>query len=111
MHGKHRDMWQYIIDHVDDIFQLYADTMDEEWDPQWIITQKKHEVVGDGDILHLCYACQQCEGACVKCPIIHKAGCCCSEEDSAYVMVLKAITEGDKELFIKEARRLRDAWE
>ena len=111
---KHEAMWQHLIDSVDDIFELYADTKDEDEDPEWILIDKKSDFIGthygDRFVLHQCYACNQCEGECRKCPIILKAGCC-KEGDSAFSMALKAIEEQDRDKFIKEAGRLKDAWE
>ena len=110
---KHEAMWQHLIDSVDDIFELYADTKDEDEDPEWILIDKKRDFIGThyGDIfeLHQCYACLECHNECC-CPIIHKAGCC-KEGDSAFSMALKAIEEQDRDKFIKEAGRLKDAWE
>lgn len=113
MRGKHEAMWQYIIDHVDDILELYANTKDEDEDPEGILIDKKRDFIsstyGDRYVIHQCYACHQCEGECSKCPIILKAGCC-KEEDSAFNMVLKAIEEQDKGKAIKYAEVIRDAW-
>lgn len=110
---NHEAMWQYIIDHVDDIFKLYTDTKEEE-DPEWIVAKEKGEFIrthcDEIYVIHKCYACHQCKGECSKCPIVLKAGNCRNEDDAAYNMVLKAIFNNDKELFIKEAGRLRDAW-
>lgn len=119
MHGnskykeKHEATWQYIIDHVDDIFKLYVDTREDDPDPEWILSSKKFDFISntydDLYVIHKCYACHQCNCNCDKCPIISKAGCC-KDTASAYSMVLKAIREHDKTEFIKQAKRIRDGW-
>ena len=113
MRGKHEAMWQYIIDSVDDIFKLYADTREEDEDPEWILIDKKRDFISntydDRYVIHQCYACHQCEGECNKCPIVSKAGCC-KYVDSAFSMALKAIEEQDRDMFIKYAEVIRDAW-
>lgn len=113
MRGKHEAMWQFIIDSVDDIFKLYADTREEDEDPEWILIDKKRDFISntydDRYVIHQCYACHQCEGECNKCPIISKAGCC-KDVDSAFSMALKAIEEQDRDKFIKYAEVIRDAW-
>ena len=108
-------MWQYIIDSVDDIFKLYADTREEDEDPEWILIDKKRDFISthydDRYVIHQCYACHQCNQTCKECPIVLKAGNCCScLGDSAYQLVIKAIQEQDRDKFIKEAWRMRDAW-
>lgn len=113
---KHEAMWQHLIDSVDDIFKLYADTKDTEDDPEWILMDMKHAFImqnykGDGHISFYCYACAECHNDCSDCPIIHKAGCCSDDSTSAFQRILDAITYDDKEMFIKEAGRLKDAWE
>ena len=119
MHGnkeKHEAMWQYLIDHVDDIFKLYADAKDFEEDPEWILISKKRAFImrnysDDEDIPFYCYACAECHNECCCCPVIYKAGHCSSDKTSAFQMILEAIINRDKETFIEEARRLKDAWE
>ena len=111
---KHEAMWQYIIDSVDDIFAFYNNSKELDKDPEWILIDMKRDFISntydDRYVIHQCYACHQCEGECNKCPITAKAGCC-KYVDSAFQRILDAITYGDKEMFIKEAGRLKDAWE
>lgn len=102
---KHKEMWQYIIDNVDNIFKDYAD----DQDTNYVINKYKSLFLEGEVILNMCYACQHCEGYCTLCPIAYKAGRC-GEIDSAFQMVLKSIIFGDKVNFIKEAERIRDAW-
>lgn len=113
---KHEAMWQHLIDSVDDIFNLYTSTKAIEDDPEWILMDMKHAFIKqnykeDGHIPFYCYACLECICDCSDCPIISKAGYCANDDSSAFKMILDAITNGDKELFIKEAGRLKDAWE
>lgn len=119
MHGnkeKHEAMWQHLIDSVDDIFNLYNSTKDTEDDPEWILMDMKHAFImqnykDDKNIPFYCYACLECHNECWCCPIVSKAGQCSNHNTSAFQRILEAITYNDKELFIKEARRLKDAWE
>lgn len=108
-------MWQHLIDSVDNIFNLYNNTKDTVYDPEWILIDMKHAFImqnykEDGHIPFYCYACAEGHNECCCCPIISKAGHC-STSTSAFQRILEAIDKGDKELFIKEARRLKDAWE
>lgn len=112
---KHEAMWQHLIDHVDRVFNLYNSTKATEDDPEWILMDMKHEFImqnykGDLFIPFCCYACAECHSECNECPIVSKAGYCV-HTNSAFKMILDAIVNGDKELFIEEARRLKDAWE
>lgn len=112
---KHEAIWQHLIDSVDDIFKLYADTKAIDDDPEWILLDMKHAFImqnykEDKDIPFYCYACAECHNECCCCPIVSKAGHC-PTSTSAFLRILDAITNGDKELFIKEAGRLKDAWE
>ena len=111
---KHEAMWQYIIDSVDEIFGLYNNIKDIEDDPELILINKKHAFImrnyrDDKNIPFYCYACAECHNECCCCPIIHKAGHC-PTSTSAFQRILDAITYDDKEMFIEEARRLKDAW-
>lgn len=111
---KHMEMWNHLIDHVDDIFELYNNTKDIEDDPEWVLMDMKHAFIksnyrDDKNIPFYCYACAECQNECWRCPIIHKAGKCSGT--SAFQRILEAITYNDKEMFIEEARRLKDAWE
>lgn len=104
-------MWQYLINHVDDILKSYNDLLD----PEWVLADEKYGFImrtyEDSHICRNCYACQECLGICKSCPIITKTGDCIYDENSAFQLVLKAIVNGDRELFIREAGRIRDAWE
>lgn len=107
MRGKHRDMWQFIIDKVDDIL------IDFFTDPEDILIEYKRVYIchadPGADIKFNCYACEKCNGRCKKCPIADKAGIC-SEEDSTYKHFLGAIKNGNKDEAIKYAEVIRDAW-
>ena len=112
---KHEAMWQHLIESVDEILNLYDTTKDTEDDPEWILMDMKHAFImqnykEDGHIPFYCYACLECICDCNDCPIVSKAGYCVYT-DSAFKMILDAIVNGDKEMFIKEAGRLKDAWE
>lgn len=108
------EMWNYLINHVDDIFGLYNNTKDIEDDPEWTLMDMKHAFImrnyrDDKNIPFYCYACAECHNECWGCPIIHKAGKCSGA--SAFQRILEAITYNDKEMFIGEAEVIRDAWE
>ena len=113
---KHEAMWQHLINHVDEIFGLYNNTKDPEDDPELTLMDMKHAFImqnykDDKNIPFYCYACAECHNECCCCPIVHKAGQCSNHSTSAFQRILAAIANGDKELFIEEARRLKDAWE
>lgn len=91
MRGKHRDMWQFIIDKVDDIL------IDFSADP-------------GVDIQFNCYACEKFfNDGCSECIIGKKVGCC-TYDDSAFQSLLAAIRNRDRKEFIRQAKRIKNAW-
>lgn len=109
-------MWQYLIDNVDYIFNLYNDTKEYDEDPEWILIDLKHAFImhnykDDGRVPFHCYACAECQCECKECPIAKKAGICAHDTDSAFQRILKAIIDDDKDEFIRQVGRLKDAWE
>lgn len=87
MRGKHRDMWQFIIDKVDDF----------STDP-------------GADIKFNCYACEKFfNNGCSECIIGKKVGCC-TYDYSAFQSLLAAIRNRDRKEFIRQAEVIRDVW-
>ena len=113
MRGKHREMWQYIIDNIDILLEnrdhfRFTFIIVEQMKRKWVIDHVPYgEFVGLEN--NYCFACKECNGRCKKCPIADKAGIC-SEEDSTYKHFLGAIKNGNKDEAIKYAEVIRDAW-
>ena len=108
MRGKHRDMWQFIIDKVDDIL------IDYFIDPEDILIEYKRVYIyhadPGADIKFNCYACEKFfDNGCNNCIIGKKIGCC-SYDDSAFQSFLAAIRNRDRKEFIRQARRIKNAW-
>lgn len=113
MHGnkkKHKEMWQYIIDHVDDIFKNYVEGSDPE---DVIVDYKQYYIIrvnNNEKVSYNCYACEEFFSlGCNVCPIFKRVGCC-SYNDSAFQKLLNAIRGHDRKEFIKQARRIKNAW-
>lgn len=107
---KHKEMWQYLIDHIDDIFNDYI----EGSDPEDVLIDYKQMYINtvdpDKDIMYNCYACQEFfKYGCHLCPICKRVGFC-SYNDSAFQKLCTAIKEHDRDEFIKQAKRIKDAW-
>lgn len=105
MRGKHRGMWQYLIDHTDDILKDYI----EGHDPEDVIIKYKRKYMGSEEVLYNCYACHKYFGICSKCIIGRRVGKC-TYEGSAFQVLLEAVREEDRDEFIKQATDIRDAW-
>lgn len=111
MHGNNKDMhkamWQYIIDNVDDILKDYVD------DPEDVLIDYKMNFICRVDpgkeISYNCYACQEHAGHCRECEIGRSLGHC-AREGSTFNKLLLAIVNGDRNEFIVQAKRIKDAW-
>ena len=108
----HEKMWQYIIDSTEFIFYMKSV---QGLSPEKILAIFKSAYIFDHDrdsyesIIRDCYACKEAKGDCSKCPISKKVEPCV-KDTSAYNYLLEFLCRGDKENFIKEAKRIRDAW-
>lgn len=108
MRGKHRDMWQFIIDKVDDIL------IDFFTDPEDILIEYKRVYICHADpgvdIKFNCYACEKFfNNGCSECIIGKKVGCC-TYDGSAFQSLLAAIRNRDRKEFIRQAKRIKNAW-
>lgn len=106
---KHKEMWDYLIDHVDEILKKYQGD-----DPENTIIDFKQEYIDkydEGrDVIYNCYACESFAVlGCSECKITKNAGEC-TKSDSSFHYLLEAVKNGNKEEFINHARRIRDAW-
>lgn len=101
----HYRLWNYIIKYVRDEGFLDTDAEDFLID----IKLKFFNQYLQKYVTNLCYACEECGEDCIFCPIASKTGMC-SDEDSSYISLLKAIREKDSKTFIKVAEEIRDAW-
>ena len=113
MRGKHRGMWQYIVDNIDALLgdkdtAVYTHIVVEQMKRKWVIEHVSYDEFVGLD-LNYCFACAECNAKCNNCPIANKAGLCI-KDDSAYKKFLSAIKNGDKEEAIKYAEVIRDAW-
>lgn len=107
---KHKEMWQFIIDRVDNIFNDYI----EGYVPECVLIDYKlkyiESVDPDKDIMYNCYACEKFANVgCSECAVGKRIGSC-AHRDSAFQKLLNALVEQDKNEFIKQAEVIRDAW-
>lgn len=101
MLGSYRDrhiaMWQYVIDHVDEIFENLKSNFPE--DALIVVKEKFIKSIGDEVFDGCSYACRQCENDCSACPIVNKAGWCLLKS-SLFNKMLIALEFGHKKKFL-----------
>ena len=118
---RHIKLWQEIVDYLHKVIRgevkiYYEYIVDLEVD--LLNTQNENSSVVFTGIYNDCYACEfsliengNNIDMCVKCPLINKLGCVCTDKDSgAYALLAKAYKSKDYEKAIRLAIKIRDAW-
>lgn len=114
---RHIKLWQEIVDYLHEVkrgnvkihYKSIADL-------KFAVLNTQNE--NSGFVFQYCHACDFARtengsilDMCVKCPLINKLGCDCTDEYSgAYTLLVKAYTSQDYEKAIRLAIKIRDAW-
>lgn len=118
---RHIKLWQEIVDYLHEVkrgnvkihYKSIADLKSAILNTQY----EGYGVVFTG-VFQECHACDfaliengSILDMCVKCPLINKLGCDCTDEYSgSYALLIKAYTSQDYEKAIRLAIKIRDAW-
>lgn len=124
---QHIKLWQEIVDYLHEVkrgnvkihYKSIADLKSAILNTQNTQnTQYEDYGVVFTGVFQYCHACDfaliengSILDMCVKCPLINKLGCDCTDEYSgAYALLVKAYTSQDYEKAIRLAIKIRDAW-